>query len=391
MGRPLGVTSLSVRSSHRLLAVMTVESRSTGTTASPTRPRDGFLDLVRSASILRVVVIHLLGAPGFWFWPAPTFVAPGMPVVFFVSGALVRQTLRTVDGKRRSVLGYWRKTFRRLLLPYSVYYAVVLSICVVGDMTRSDPRWTVRPDRALLAATGFVIPNASRAMRHYTGHLWFMSAFLVLTLLAPLLVRVFERLGALVLALPFAGFAWAEWRTAGGNQPPQEIYKLATFAVPYVAGFWYTEPRFQRLPRWVFLMAAVVFGVAAWWYDGVRPGAVNASGIKHLLVGGGWFCVALAGAPALRHVAERYSDGINRISRRTFTIFLWGWTTSVFAWELASDLVEEYWGRLALFLVLSLGLLAIAVAAFGRFEDIAAGRPRSAATSESQRHRTSAG
>ena len=213
MGRPLGVTSLSVRSSHRLLAVMTVESRSTGTTASPTRPRDGFLDLVRSASILRVVVIHLLGAPGFWFWPAPTFVAPGMPVVFFVSGALVRQTLRTVDGKRRSVLGYWRKTFRRLLLPYSVYYAVVLSICVVGDMTRSDPRWTVRPDRALLAATGFVIPNASRAMRHYTGHLWFMSAFLVLTLLAPLLVRVFERLGALVLALPFAAmWVWLSKR-----------------------------------------------------------------------------------------------------------------------------------------------------------------------------------
>ena len=353
---------------------MTAARRSAGASTPATRPRDGFLDLVRSVSILRVVVIHLLGAPGFWFWPAPTFVAPGMPIVFFVSGALVRQTLRTVDGKRRSVLQYWRKTFRRLLLPYSVYYAVVLAIFVVGDLMNDDPRWTVRPDRALVAATGFVIPHASGAMRHYTGHLWFMSAFLVLTLLAPLLVRMFERFGALVMTIPLAGLALAEWRTASGNQPPQEIYKLATFAVPYVAGFWYTEPRFQRLPRWVFLVAASVLGAAAWWYDGVRHGAVNASGIKHLLVGGAWFCVALAAAPVLRHVAERYRAGIDRISRRTFTIFLWGWTTRVVAWEWAENLVDAFWPRLALFVVLALGLLAAAVAAFGRVEDVAAGR-----------------
>ena len=76
----------------------TSPSRRSSPDSPPGRPRDGLLDLLRSLSITRVIGIHLIGRSGFWFWPAPTYVLPGMPMVFFVSGALVRKTLGTVDG-----------------------------------------------------------------------------------------------------------------------------------------------------------------------------------------------------------------------------------------------------------------------------------------------------
>ena len=67
----------------------TSPSRRSSPDSPPGRPRDGLLDLLRSLSITRVIGIHLIGRSGFWFWPAPTYVLPGMPMVFFVSGALV--------------------------------------------------------------------------------------------------------------------------------------------------------------------------------------------------------------------------------------------------------------------------------------------------------------
>lgn len=363
---------------RRLSAVMVAAAppAEVVTPAAPTRPRDRFLDLVRAVSISRVVVIHLIGRSGFSFWPAPTFVAPGMPIVFFVSGALVRKTLgRRADGTRRSTIDYWRATFRRLLLPFWAYYSVVVTASVIGDLTHDEARWSLDWGRLALGATGFAIPSASREMRHHTGHLWFMAAFLGLTVLAPMLVRLHERIGLGVLLVPLAGFAWAEWAIAGGTELPNEVYKFATFAVPYVAGFWYTRRSFGRIPPWAFGVAAVALGAVAWWYDGIRPGAVNPSGIKHLLVGGAWFALALAFAPRLRVVAERYRHVIDRISRRTFTIFLWGWTTSILAWDLTEGVVDGVWARRCVYYALALGLLAAAVALFGWVEDVAAGRP----------------
>lgn len=302
-----------------------------------------------------------------------------MPVVFFVSGALVRKTLRTVDGARRSAITYWRNTFRRLLVPYWTYYAVVVAYCAVHDLHHESSWWSLRWDDVLLGATGLVIPDASSSMRQFTGHLWFMSAFLVLTLAAPALVRIYERIGMLVMLIPLGVFAFVEWRIAQGVPLRKEVDKVATFGVAYVAGFPYTDRWFQRLPRWVFAVAAAGFGVAARWYDGVRPGAVNASGIKHLLVGFAWFAVMLTFAPQLRAFAERHRPALDAVSERTFTIFLWGWTTSVLAWDVTSDLTSEefhgIWVQRGVYAVLAMAFLGIAVWLFGWVEDVAARRP----------------
>ena len=350
----------------------TSPSRRSSPDSPPGRPRDGLLDLLRSLSITRVIGIHLIGRSGFWFWPAPTYVLPGMPMVFFVSGALVRKTLGTVDGARRSALTYWRSTFRRLLVPYWAYYAVMALVAVVADAGHTSDYWTVRYGDLLLGATGFVVPEGSLFMRRHTGHLWFMSAFLVLTLFAPLLVRLFERFRGLVMILPLSLFAWVEWRISGGEDVRTELDKLATFSVPYVAGFWYTENSFKRIPRWAFAASSAVCAAGAWWYDGIRPGAVNASGIKHLLVGGAWLAPRSRqrAAPPVADGSAPSSTGSAAARSRSSS----GDGQRASSPGTAPGPSPSVWQRRSLYWVFALALLAVAVALFGWVEDVAAGR-----------------
>jgi len=75
-------------------------------TRPTTRSRDGLLDLLRCVSIVRVVGVHVLGRMRLWFWPAPTYVMPGMPIVFFVSGSLAHRSLR-IRSDGTSIRSHW--------------------------------------------------------------------------------------------------------------------------------------------------------------------------------------------------------------------------------------------------------------------------------------------
>lgn len=343
--------------------------------------RDRLLDLLRSVSIVRVIFIHLLGHGRFWFWPNPTWVMPGMPIVFFVSGSLAFRSLRTKDGSRRPAPTYWKRTFRRLLLPFWAYYGTVAAFAVVADLTHRSRYWDVDYVRLLVGATGLVIPNASKALRHHTGHLWFMCVFLVMAAAAPYLVRAFERARWAVLGTLVAAFVYVQWLVlerdvdfvVGGYE--LQVEKLAAFAIPYLVGFWYTEGSLRAASRRSLAVALVLATAGAWYWNGVESGAVNASQTKHLLVGGAWLLVALLVAPLLRVFADRHREVIDRITPRTFTVYLWGWTTCVFAADWADELVAPGWGNRGLMALGSLVFLGIAVRSFGWVEDVSARRP----------------
>ncbi|NLA34288.1 MAG: acyltransferase [Actinobacteria bacterium] len=338
------------------------------------RSRDRFLDTIRAVAIVRVIVVHLLGRLNLLFWPAPTFVAPGMPMVFFISGALARQSLRTVAGRRRSATTYWRATFRRLLVPYWAFYGVVVAMTVAAALLRDGARYRLDVGELVLGASGLVIPTGSPVLRHHTGHLWFLVAFMVCSAAAPPLVRLYERIGVWVVAIPATVFAVIEWRAWHGTTFTHEVYKTATFAVPYVVGFAYTDPPFARLGRRAFLATTVACASVAAWTQAVHPGAANDLGLKHLATSGAWFALALAAAPAIRLAAARGARLLDRVTRRTMTIYLWGWPTSVFAWRRAGELTDDLAVRRGLYVVFALGLLSLAVATFGWVEDVAAKR-----------------
>lgn len=347
-------------------------------TTSPARSRDGLLDLLRTFSIVRVVVIHVVGQAKFWFWPAPTWIAPGMPVVFFVSGSLAFRSLRTApDGTRRRAGVYWRRTFKRLLLPYWAYYAVVSAFCISADLTETSSYWDVNYRRLLLGATGLIIPDASRPMRHHMGHVWFMCVFLVLAFAAPAMVRLFERARWALMASVVGAFAFVQWLVLDGDVVFEyEIEKVTAFAIPYLVGFWYTDGGLQRVSARVLAAAAAVAATGAVLWNDIEPGAVNASQTKHLLVGAAWLLIALAAAPALRRVADRFRSRIDRITPRTFTTYLWGWTTCVFVSDWVDELVAPGWSNRVLMAVGSIAALLLVVRMFGWVEDVSARPPR---------------
>jgi peptidoglycan/LPS O-acetylase OafA/YrhL len=323
------------------------------------------------------VPLHILARADTAWWPAPTFVLPGMPLVFFVSGAIAGTTLSAENSSRPTPRSYWRRTFRRLLVPYWAAYVAMSVIAVIGDLTHRSAEWTVRYPALLWGATGLVVPKPSPAISRYIGHSWFMSVFLMLALAVPMLVRWYERSRwslFTTLLMIFAAVQTAEF--GFGVWVPNELDALSMFALFYCGGFLYSDGTLQRQSSESLLIAGGIAAVCAALYHQVEPGSVNASEPKHLFVGAAGLFVALAFAPALRHVGVRWARGIDRITRRTFTIYLWGWPTCLIGEQIARRIAPDGFEYRAVLAVTALGLLAVAVRVFGGVEDWTAARAR---------------
>lgn len=338
--------------------------------------RDRLLDLLRGVAVIRVAAIHILNKANFWFWPAPTYIAPGMPIVFFVSGSLAFRSLRTAaDGRRRAAMTYWRRTYRRLLLPYWVFYAVIAAIALAGDAISDGDRWTVDPVALAWGATGLVVPNYSAEARLLTGHVWFMSVFLVLTLLAPAMVRAFERRPWTLLATSVTTFAvLAVLELSGDFRTPLALDRTAMFSILYVVGFAYTAGRIGATPRWALAGVAAVAALGAWAYDGTESGTVNASNVMHLLVGSAWLFALLALAPLLRRAVADRHRWLDAITRRSYTTYLWGWPTCSASARWTRGWLGRGWDQRLAMASMSIALLLVAIWVFGPVEDVAAGR-----------------
>lgn len=332
--------------------------------------RDRFLDSMRAIAILRVVGVHLAGATSLLWWPAPTLVLPGMPIVFFISGAL---TLRSFSSPKQNPQRFWKDRLRRLLVPYWAYLAAISMLALIFDALTDQPKWTVDHSAILANVIPFRAVPLSRGAKFMTGHLWFMSCFLVLTLAAPALVRLHRRwprgllLGALAFLLGVQALDlladWTFWR---------EFDRLSLFAGCYIVGFSYRATSHEDRRR--FMAAAAVLAILAAAYMSWDATVVNASEISHALVGGAWLCVALAWRDVVERVASDHSGLLDRVTKRTFTLYLWGWPSTGFANRIADRIDIHGWARTGFVISVSIAFLALFTTLFGRFEDLAAKR-----------------
>jgi peptidoglycan/LPS O-acetylase OafA/YrhL len=344
-----------------------------GTRATTVAGRDEFLDLLRTVAILRVVVVHLAGAAGLLWWPAPTWVLPGMPVVFFVSGALAFGSLDPHRDHPTPAGAFRRNRLRRLLIPYWGFLATVVAAVMVSDVVTDGGRTAVRFDRLLDAPVPLAVPPLSPASGFAVGHLWFMGSFLVLIVLAPVLVRWYRSRPVLLVASTGAVFIGVQLLDAA-DLVPRELDRASLFALFFVLGFTYTDGRldrvFRRVPPVVLVAGFALAAVAAFR---IEPRVPNATEPLHGLLGAAWLTAALAARPVLGLVAVRARPVLSVLTRRTLTIYLWGWPTT----QLAHRIVDPTAGGSALvtFLALAVGLLVLAVVVAGPLEDVAAGRP----------------
>lgn len=350
---------------------------------NPAPGRDPFLDAVRTWAILRVVAVHVLALvpTSLLFWPAPTFIMPGMPLVFFVSGALA---LRALDGthRRRTAMTtrqFYLDRFRRLLVPFWVYVACATSFALLLEFVRGEELFDVDPIRAALSFVPLLNPINSPGAYDSVVHLWFLVAMSWLLLAAPLMARAHQRAPRAVVAVSIAvALAVPYVHLQTSITVWAEINAIALFQLFFVIGFWYTDGGLTR--SWLdrgpvaFVIAAAFFAAAWLVWQWEQPPFVNASALVHGLLGLGWLSLILRARRPITRLADAWHRPLMFLNRRALTIYLYGWPATAAGALIIATVGWGGVGGTVAFLVLVIAMISAAVKVFGPLEDWAAQR-----------------
>ncbi|WP_323369254.1 acyltransferase family protein [Streptomyces alkaliterrae] len=206
--------------------------------------RDRYVDLLRALAITMVVLGHWLvvavtysdddGLDGFSAlatvpWSRPlTWLFQVMPLFFLVGGYVNGASF---DGRRRDggdAAGWLLRRAGRLLGPTTVFVVTVAGCALVARLLGADPE--------LVGTAGWLVAIP----------LWFLTAYLVVVVLTPLLYPLHRRAGWLVVAVLVGGVAVADTARFAFDveQVAYANYLLVWLAVHQVGFLW----RDGRLP-----------------------------------------------------------------------------------------------------------------------------------------------
>ncbi len=343
--------------------------------------RDVLLDAMRSVSILRVVLFHTLGRFGDDAILLLSFVLPGMPIVFFVSGALAYGALtkpsRTgPNSESRFFVAqrFWSARLRRLLVPFWIYALCVVPLFLVADARTDHPWHAFDESVAWRWALPLLEPLASPALKGLALHLWFVPPFVWLLFVAPVAVALHARVRFLGAALTFVAACIVEtWFPEVSGT----LRNTLVFGFAFQVGFLFADGSLARLSISRNIALAIgSFAAGIVWHGRVAEKAIlNSVPLAHVLVG-------LAAVPlwlSLREVVVRgfqaptLAAASRAVNLRAYTLFLWGPAANEAAWRIAraappSLVVPAYFVATALCIVTLARI-------FGRFEDFARRRP----------------
>jgi hypothetical protein len=292
--------------------------------------RDRFLDLVRAGAVAAVVIQHwampvlsyadgrlatgnALATPG---WSAFTWLSQVLPLVFFAGGATSLMSLRRAQSARDWLV----KRVRRLVLP-------VLPLTAV---------WLLVPN--LLRSIGIPEQPLQVAGAIAAQPLWFLSVYLLTTLLTPLMAAAHRKWGLWVPVAMTGAAVLVD--IARFNDLGLIGYTNAIFVWLAVQqlGFHYAEGRLGSLSRRAALsMSATGFGTAALMvafgpYPASMvgmPGAPVSNMSPPTVVLGflavGQIGLLLAAKPALNAFAARppVTATLSWIAPRFMSVYLW--------------------------------------------------------------------
>jgi fucose 4-O-acetylase-like acetyltransferase len=236
--------------------------------------RDRFMDMLRAASIVTVVIGHWLisiiawdsgtirttsaigVAPGLWL---ATWVLQVMPIFFFVGGFA---NLVAYDAYRRrgaSTIAFIRSRVERLMKPSLIFLGVWLVVQVVLHLTDTGaptgPR--IWGDTHLLR--GMHPPGATVPF----GPTWFIAVYLIVVVISPATIWLHRRIGW-GAPLLFGISAIVTDLIGFGASIHGVRYANVAFVLlfPHQLGHLYASGAFARLPRAV-PWAMVVSGLGA--------------------------------------------------------------------------------------------------------------------------------
>ncbi len=345
--------------------------------ASSPKPRDRFLDLLRLISVLRVIALHTATKPPVIYLPWIQWIFPGMPEVFFVSGAVTANALRR--RKAGAVVG---KRLRRLLPPYYVYAIAALAVMAITDLRSSAPDASLHRGDWLSFLFPIVRPTGSVTRVILWGHLWFLTTFLWVLVLSPVFFWIYRRIKAwslLIHALLFLTVIFAEKHQLFALR--SEYYDIAMFGWFFQLGFLYDDETLQRLqPRIHAAIGALL--LAAGWLVAIVIEPISHKPVKelyssasgHFLIGAGWMFLAFAARKPISQWLQRHRAAmVDFVTQRTYTLFIWGPAANAVAMA-ASRKIGGAQGNLPLYLFVTAVTLSGLTLMFGWIEDWASSR-----------------
>jgi peptidoglycan/LPS O-acetylase OafA/YrhL len=346
------------------------------TTAAPVE-RDRFLDLLRLVAVVRVVALHTFSKPPVVYFPWIQWIFPGMAEVFFVSGVVTAASL-----SKRGSWSVVRARLRRLLPPYYAYAVVALVAMSLTDARSTGADASLNRTDFLSFLLPVVRPTGSVTRVVLWGHLWFLTTFLWVLVLAPITYWLHLRVRAWSLVLPAVGFAVTVWfAKRGGVQVREEFFNVFMFGWFFQLGYLYRDGWLQRRRPWTLASAGIGLFALGWlvaeriepvWKTPVNE--LYTSPTAHFLVGAAWMVGVLAvRKPIAKWLATRRLRAIDLITQRTYTLFIWGPAANAVAMA-ASRKIGGAGGDLAVYLTVTVIMLVVLVLLFGWIEDLASRR-----------------
>ncbi len=357
--------------------------------------RDRFLDFLRVAAILMVVLGHwvvrvvvapegepqadyLLAVEPGWQWAS--LIWQVMPVIFLVGGVLNAQSWHRARANGDTAVPWVRHRARRLLRPTTALLLVVVPVWLAAELLASD-MLLIEPGVALIP-------------------LWFVAAYLAVTSLTPATLALHARgwsVPAIVAAVVAAGLLdalrLAEWGPVVGTQPLVGLpnFLLIWVAIHQLGHLWADDQLPARGMGQAGLVLAGVVGLAvligAGWPltmvpvegtelpNNAAPPTVALFALALVQTG----LIVLARDPMRRVLAQPWFwTPVALLGARMLTLFLWHQVamvviTNLVVWlgwfPLTETVDARWWAQQPLWVLAFSVLLAGFVAVVGRFED----------------------
>ncbi|HWS38604.1 MAG TPA: acyltransferase [Actinoplanes sp.] len=337
--------------------------------------RNRYLDMLRAAAIVRVVVYHLFG------WPWLSIVFPAMGVMFAVAGSLTAASLQ-----RRPAGRVVASRVRRLLPPLWLLGAFAVPAMIATGWTL-EQGGTHPYDQLKLIFWILPVndPPGSELGIDAWETLWYIRAYLWFVLLSPLLWAAWRTLGGaawLLVAAPFAAIAALD---RSGLELPGDLdavmWDLVTFGACWIAGFAHRDGLLARLrPRTVLTTVVLLGGAALYWQSGhpgeEHPWDLNDVPESQALWSLAFVLLVLRWQPEIKRFRP-LDRTVEVLNARAVTVYLWHNLAVAAIWPLLTWLAVDDLGRLEkpVTLVVAVLLTGLAVVAFGWAEDLAAKRP----------------
>lgn len=263
--------------------------------------------------------------------------------MFAITGTLMARTAR-----EHGIATMVRRRLVRFYPAWLVYAAVVLVVSRQSNSVTGPIVDFLVPLRT---------PTSVVAGEWFTSALWYVSSYLWVLALSPVLVWLVSRWGYVPAVCMAVSTLWLSWYALDADATWWKATDIILYCACTAAGMaWESRGASTRALRGLMTagaLASVAWAILRWPVDGV----VNNDHGMHLLVGSSWAAAFLLVPRLMRRVAV--SAAARLLNRASLTVYLWHSAVAWSAWRFLPAVIDGAARPLAVLVVTALSVAVI--------------------------------